>query len=364
VGAAAGVDPGDMHRMEQLAIAAEIELAPGRIRLNGEDVTDAIRTPEVSAGASKVAVIPGVRRAMVAKQRAMGERSSVVMEGRDIGTVVFPNAEVKIFLDADPASACAAARRMRAKGEEIPETALAAQMKERDQRDSTRADAPLAQAPDAAYLDSTSLSRWKKWKRPFSNGACAGHQRKGFQLNDLLVMKFGGTSVGSAERMRVAARIAAGNGRSGPWRWWSRPCPRSPTCCWGPCGTPRPATARPWIANLALRSRHEKPAANCCPKRNRPACWPSAHELIGEFERIVNGMAMLGERPPRSVDEAVAVGERLSALLVAEYLKAEGTPAAAVNARDVVVTDAVFGNASPLMEAHAREGARQAAAAA
>jgi cytidylate kinase len=153
------VDPGDMHRMEQLAIAAEIELSPGRIRLNGEDVTDAIRTPEVSAGASKVAVIPGVRRAMVAKQRAMGERSSVVMEGRDIGTVVFPDADVKVFLDADPRERVR--RRLgdvRAAGEEIPESALAEQMMERDQRDSTRADGPLAQAPDAAYLDSTSLT--------------------------------------------------------------------------------------------------------------------------------------------------------------------------------------------------------------
>jgi cytidylate kinase len=153
------VDAGDMHRMEHLAIAAEIELLPGRIRLNGEDVTDAIRTPEVSAGASKVAVIPGVRRALVAKQRAMGERASVVMEGRDIGTVVFPHADVKVFLDADPRERVR--RRLgdvRAAGEEIPETALAAQMKERDQRDSTRADGPLAQAPDAAYLDSTSLT--------------------------------------------------------------------------------------------------------------------------------------------------------------------------------------------------------------
>jgi cytidylate kinase len=153
------VEPGDMHRLEQLAIAAEIELLPGRIRLNGEDVTDAIRTPEVSGGASKVAVIPGVRRALVAKQRAMGERSSVVMEGRDIGTVVFPDAQVKIFLDADPRERVR--RRLdevRAAGEEIPESALAAQMKERDQRDSTRADGPLAQAPDAAYLDSSSLT--------------------------------------------------------------------------------------------------------------------------------------------------------------------------------------------------------------
>jgi len=153
------VDLADMHRMEQLALAAEIELSPGHIRLNGEDVTEAIRTPEVSGGASRVAVIPGVRRALVAKQRALAERSSVVMEGRDIGTVVFPAADVKIYLDADPRERVR--RRLedvRAGGEEIAENLLAAQMKERDQRDSTRADAPLAQAPDAAYLDSTSLT--------------------------------------------------------------------------------------------------------------------------------------------------------------------------------------------------------------
>jgi cytidylate kinase len=152
------VDSGDMHRMEQLAVAAEIELLPGRIRLNGEDITEAIRTPEVSNGASKVAVIPGVRRAMVAKQREMGERTSVVMEGRDIGTVVFPNADVKVFLDANPQERVR--RRLaegKARGDSTSAESLAAQMKERDQRDSTRADAPLAQAPDAVYLDSTAL---------------------------------------------------------------------------------------------------------------------------------------------------------------------------------------------------------------
>jgi len=154
-----GVDMGDMHRMEQLAIAAEIELSPGRIQLNGEDVTEAIRTPEATSGASCVAVIPGVRRAMVAKQRAIGEKTSVVMEGRDIGSVVFPNAEVKIYLDANPSERVR--RRLeegRAKGESISEGRLAAQMKERDERDSTRGDAPLTQAPDAIYLDSTRLS--------------------------------------------------------------------------------------------------------------------------------------------------------------------------------------------------------------
>src|ERR1051326_696223 len=74
------------------------------------------------------------------------------------------------------------------------------------------------------------------------------------------------------------------------------------------------------------------------------------HAVTSEFERIVGGMAMLNERPPRSVDEAVAVGERLSAVLVAEYLESEGVPAAPVNAWELIVTDAVFGNASPLME--------------
>ena len=154
-----GVGFTDMHRLEQLAVAAEISLEPGRIRLNGEDVTEAIRTREAADGASQVSAISGVRRALVAKQRAIGERTSVVMEGRDIGTVVFPGAQVKIYLDADPE---ARVRRrladLRAQGDGISEQQLAAQMKERDQRDSTRRDAPLAQAPDATYLDSTPLS--------------------------------------------------------------------------------------------------------------------------------------------------------------------------------------------------------------
>ena len=154
-----GVDFGDPHRMEQLALAAEIELAPGRIQLNGEDVTQAIRTPEVTNGASRIAVISGVRRAMVAKQREIGQKVSVVMEGRDIGTVVFPDADVKVFLDASLEERVR--RRLaesRAKCVEVSESLLAAQMQERDARDSTRADAPLAQAPDACYLDSTHLN--------------------------------------------------------------------------------------------------------------------------------------------------------------------------------------------------------------
>jgi len=154
-----GVPTNDMHRLEQLALAADLELLPGRIRLNGEDITEAIRTHAVARGASQVAVIPGVRRAMVAKQRAIGTRSSVVMEGRDIGTVVFPDADVKIFLDANPEERVRRRlREERAKGASVVETALAAEIQERDRRDTARADSPLTQAPDAVYLDSTPLT--------------------------------------------------------------------------------------------------------------------------------------------------------------------------------------------------------------
>ena len=154
-------DPADMHRMEQLARAAEIDLQPEgqQVLLNGEDVTAAIRTAEVGKQASVVAAIPGVRHALVEKQRALGARTSVVMEGRDIGSVVFPGADIKIFLDADPGERVN--RRMRDfgdQGEAVPAEAIAAQIRERDQRDRTRAEAPLTQAPDAVYIDSTGLS--------------------------------------------------------------------------------------------------------------------------------------------------------------------------------------------------------------
>jgi len=153
-----GIDTADMHRAEQLALAARIELAPGRIVLNGEDVTEAIRTPEMSNGASKISAISGVRRAMVAKQREIGEQTSVVMEGRDIGTVVFPSADVKIFLDASPEERVRRRHaELAAKGQTISLEQLAAEMRERDERDSTRADAPLTQAPDAVYVDSSGM---------------------------------------------------------------------------------------------------------------------------------------------------------------------------------------------------------------
>jgi len=155
------VDAADMHRMEQLARAADIGFEPAgeRVLLNGEDVTADIRSPEIGRLASVVAAIPGVRRALVEKQRALGARTSVIMEGRDIGTVVFPAADVKVYLDADTQERVnRRLRDFRDQGEAASAEAIAAQIQERDQRDRTRAEAPLTQAPDAVYLDSTGRS--------------------------------------------------------------------------------------------------------------------------------------------------------------------------------------------------------------
>ncbi len=149
----------DLLAMEQLARAAEIglETDPVRVTLNGEDVSGEIRRPEIAQGASKISAIPGVRRALVDKQRQLADRSSVVMEGRDIGTVVFPNADVKIFLDAAPE--VRADRRVKDLADNAPppppKERVLAELNERDHRDRTRAEAPLMQAPDAVLVDST-----------------------------------------------------------------------------------------------------------------------------------------------------------------------------------------------------------------
>jgi CMP/dCMP kinase len=151
-----GVSLDDSHRLEQLALAADIALLPLRkVHLNGEDVSDAIREPDVAVAASRVAAIGAVRAALVTKQQRMADSANVVMEGRDIGTVVFPDARVKIFLDADPDE-----RVKRRSGEQpdVPAQQLAAQIRERDDRDRHRAQSPLIQAPDAVYLDSTGLT--------------------------------------------------------------------------------------------------------------------------------------------------------------------------------------------------------------
>jgi cytidylate kinase len=157
----AGIDEADIHKMEQLAREAEITFEAGSrsVFLNGEDVTDAIRTPEVSSAASKVSAIAGVRRVLVEKQREMAASGSVVMEGRDIGSVVFPDARVKIFLDAPSTERVQRRNReLLQKGVELDTNGSARALEERDQRDRTRTEAPLVQAPDAIYIDSGGLS--------------------------------------------------------------------------------------------------------------------------------------------------------------------------------------------------------------
>lgn len=156
-----GIPLDDSHRLEALAKNASIEFIAGddRLLLNGEDVTEAIRTLEVASAASEVAAVAGVRRQMVEMQREIAANSSVVMEGRDIGTVVFPDADVKIFLDAT--SEIRAQRRAEELGEKkIPFDLdrLRQQIEERDARDRNRTASPLLQAQDATYLDSSKLT--------------------------------------------------------------------------------------------------------------------------------------------------------------------------------------------------------------
>jgi aspartate kinase len=170
-------------------------------------------------------------------------------------------------------------------------------------------------------------------------------------LADLLIMKFGGTSMGSAERMRVAARIVQQEQAKRPVVVVVSAMSKITDLLLDAMRYAEAGNRAAVDANLAnLRSRHEETCRDLLPAESQARVTARLAELIAEFERIVNGMAMLGDRPPRSVDEAVVTGEWLSATLFSEYLTVTGTPAEAVNARDVVVTDAMFGNASPLME--------------
>ena len=129
-----------------------------QVFLDGEDVTSAIRTPEVAQAASKVAVVSGVRKVLVAEQRRAGEKGGVVMEGRDIGSVVFPDAQLKIFLTASPE--IRAERRWREhqqKGDAIDLPRTLEEIHERDRRDRERKTSPLVQAADAVVVDSTAM---------------------------------------------------------------------------------------------------------------------------------------------------------------------------------------------------------------
>lgn len=155
---ALGAEP----ELVELAHQINIELIPtaegNRVLLDGRDVSGRIRERDVTDAASVVSMHPKVREWMVARQREMGSQGGVIMEGRDIGTVVFPNAEVKIFLDAD--QRIRAERRLvqaNAVGDPERSEKLVRDLQERDRRDSTRTVSPLTAAPDAVHVDSTNL---------------------------------------------------------------------------------------------------------------------------------------------------------------------------------------------------------------
>ena len=157
-----------LNALAQLAAETEIDLESGddenRVLLDGEDVTGQIRNQVVTDAAPRVSVYPAIRAAMVKRQQAMAAKGGIVMEGRDIGTVVFPNAEVKIFLDAAPE--VRGMRRYDQMGQGSGTTAKASpppeevirDLRARDERDRNRTDSPLRPAADAFLLDSTNLS--------------------------------------------------------------------------------------------------------------------------------------------------------------------------------------------------------------
>lgn len=154
-----GIDLADETAVAALGERAAFDLEDGRIAIDGHDVKAAIRTPEIDKAATAVARHPAVRRVLVARQRAFGAGGGVVMEGRDIGTVVFPDADVKIYLDASPEER---ARRRAAdpahtssKNSQLSEVATA--LAERDKSDSTRAVSPLSVAADATVIDTTTM---------------------------------------------------------------------------------------------------------------------------------------------------------------------------------------------------------------
>lgn len=151
----------DEAALGTLAHNSQIKIEPtiggNRVLLDGRDVTQRVRDTDVSEAASRVSVHPKVRAWMVARQRELGANGGVVMEGRDIGTKVFPDADVKIFLDADPV--IREKRRIQQQHSSgLPAESMAAELRERDRRDRTRANSPLEPAEDATILDSTSLN--------------------------------------------------------------------------------------------------------------------------------------------------------------------------------------------------------------
>ncbi len=154
-----GIDLTDHQGLQRVMEAMHLEMSSGRILLNGEDVSEQIRTPEISAGSSVVAASPVVRPRLAELQRRLAEGRSIVCEGRDQGTAVFPQAECKFFLFADPEERLRRrARELQAKGRAVDLDALRQEMTARDQRDAERELAPMKPADDAILLDSTGLT--------------------------------------------------------------------------------------------------------------------------------------------------------------------------------------------------------------
>ena len=148
----------DEAALGDLARRSAIELAEGGrgVRLDGDDVTAAIRTRDVSAAASRVSAHPQVRRHMVARQQELGRRGGVVLDGRDIGTAVFPDADVKFYVDADPRRrAVRRQEELAAAGTIADLDAIEQEIRDRDHADTTRPDSPLTRAPDAVLVDSS-----------------------------------------------------------------------------------------------------------------------------------------------------------------------------------------------------------------
>ncbi len=154
-----GTSVDDLEKIKKMLKETSIDFSKGDTILDGEVVNDKIRTHEISMMASACSAIPAVRQTWGALQREMGQRKSVVMDGRDIGTVIFPDAEYKFFLTADPEKR--AERRYKElldKGEEITFEKVLADIKERDFNDSNRKTSPLKKADDAIEVDSTDLT--------------------------------------------------------------------------------------------------------------------------------------------------------------------------------------------------------------
>jgi CMP/dCMP kinase len=156
-----GTSLDDAGALHALARSSRIELIPkpegNRVLLDGRDVTDRIRQQDITDASSRVSVHPPVREWMVDRQREIGAAGGIVMEGRDIGTKVFPDAEVKLFLDADP-RVRGVRRFLQTPATAEKEASVLAELRARDERDRTRASSPLVPAPDAVLIDSTNLT--------------------------------------------------------------------------------------------------------------------------------------------------------------------------------------------------------------